>query len=109
MQTEGNPIEENPILKSEDYFKQYNEQINNLKNRPEVIELDKLCFELFEANEQGRKFLQLITERYLIPPLAMRSTATYQIDVIWGEGFKEAFRMLKAHVASHQQRIAAGK
>lgn len=109
MSLTGNPIEENPILQQEDYFKKYNEQINNLKNRPEVIEMDKLCFELFEANEQGRRFLEKVTQDYLIPPLAMRSTATYQIDVIWGEGFKEAFRMIMSHVTSHKQRIAAGK
>jgi hypothetical protein len=98
----------NPFLQAEDYFSGYQKSIENLKNDPKLIEFDKLCFELFERNEQGKRFLQLITERYLIPSLAKPGTATYQLDVLWGEGFKEFGRMLLTSVRAHQQRILAG-
>jgi hypothetical protein len=98
----------NPILESENYFEGYQKSIDDLKNSPELIEFDKLCFELFERNESGRKFLELIKERYLIPALAKPGTATYQLDVMWAEGFKDFGRMLLTAVMAHQQRILAG-
>ena len=101
-------MENNPLLEPENFFAGYQEKIDNLKNQPQVIEFDKLCFELFEKSEIGRRFIELITERYLINSLAKPGTATYQIDVLWAEGFKDFPRMLIGSVKSHQQRILAG-
>lgn len=100
--------QDNPFLQHENYFAPYEEKIKDLRNQPEVIEFDKLCFELFEANPTGKKFLSLIKERYLMMALVQKNTPTYQIDVLWQEGFKDAFRMLVVSVTSHQQRIIAG-
>jgi hypothetical protein len=98
----------NPLLEQEDYFAGYREKIEGLRNNPQLIEFDKLCFELFESNQLGKRFLELIKERYLIPALAKPGTATYQLDVMWAEGFKDFARMLLSSVISHQQRIVAG-
>lgn len=98
----------NPLIEPEDYFAGYREKIEGLKNNPELIEFDKLCFELFESNKQGKRFLELIRERYLVPALAKPGTATYQLDIMWAEGFKDFGRMLLSSVISHQQRIVAG-
>lgn len=102
-------MENNPFLEPENYFSKYQEGINNLKNNPEIIEFDKLCYELFSVNQMGIRFLELITERYLIPSLARPGTATYQLDVMWGEGFKDFPRMILMAVRAHEQRIKAGK
>lgn len=99
----------NPLLEPEDFFAGYKNKIEELKNNPQLIEFDKLCFELFDRNEMGKRFLELIKERYLIPALAKPGTATYQLDVMWGEGFKDFGRMLISSVISHSQRILAGK
>ncbi len=99
----------NPFLQQENHFAGYQKSIDELKNNPQVIEFDKLCYELFESNAQGKRFLELIKERYLIPALAKPGTTTYQLDVMWSEGFKEFGRMLLSCVISHQQRIIAGK
>ena len=100
--------EKNPFIEPEDYYKQYNKNIDALKNRPDVIELDKLCYELFEMNDMGKRFLQICTEKWVIPSLAHRDSAQYTNAVIWAEGFKEAFRFIMAGIKAHQQRIAAG-
>lgn len=102
-------MERNSLLEPENYMKDYEKSIEELKNNPGIIEFDKLCFELFSHNEMGKKFLELSTERYLIPALAKPGTATYQLDVMWAEGFKDFIRMLISSVKSHQQRISAGK
>lgn len=99
----------NPFLEAENYFKPYEDQIKALRNNPELIEFDKLCFELFEMNPMGKRFMQLATEKYLIYGLVQKGTPTYQIDVLWQEGFKDVFRMILMSLKSHQQRIQAGK
>lgn len=98
----------NPFLQQEDYFAAYKKNIDAMRNDPSVLEFDKLCFELFSCNEQGKKFMEHVTERYLIPALAKPGTATYQIDVIWAEGFKYFARMLTGGIRTHLQRIKAG-
>lgn len=100
--------DKNPFLQQENFYAGYQKSIDELKNNPHIIEFDKLCFELFESNVQGKRFLELVKERYLIPALAKPGTPTYQLDVMWSEGFKEFGRMLLSCVISHQQRILAG-
>lgn len=100
--------EQNDILNQEDYFKGYKEKIDALKSQPHVIEFDKLCYELFEANPQGKRFIEIVKEKYLLNSLAKIGTPTYQVDVIWADGFKEFPRMILQALTSHQQRIMAG-
>jgi hypothetical protein len=102
-------MDKNPFIEHEDYFKGYNESINNLKNNPEIIAFDKICYELFEHLELGRVFMEMVKERYLLPSLVSKSSPTYQIDVIWQDGFKDFPRMLRSCGISHKQRINAGK
>lgn len=97
----------NPYLAQENYFDGYNESISNLKNNPDILAFDKLCYEVFEHQESGRNFIKLIESRYLIPAMISRGNPTYQIDVLWQEGFKDAWRMIIHCVTSHKQRIKA--
>lgn len=100
--------EKNYILEPENYAEGYQKSIEELKNQPHIIEFDKLCFELFDRNEQGKKFLELCTERYLIHPMSDKNKPSFPMDLIYDEGFKNFIRMLISHVRSHQQRIMAG-
>lgn len=95
----------NPYIQPHDYFKGYNESIEKLKNDPTRIEMDKLCYALFHEHELGKKFMELVEERYLMPALAQVGTPDYATRCIWAEGFKEAFRLLKNSVKQHKQRI----
>ena len=98
-------MEHNPILEQENYFKPYQDNIDALKNKPQVIEFDKLCYEIFVLNKSGQAFIELIKKRYLLNALCARGSNTYQIDVLWQEGFKDAFRMIINAGESHEQRI----
>jgi hypothetical protein len=100
---------DNPLIQPEDYFQGYQENIDKLKNDPAVVAFDKLCYEVFEVTEMGKKFIQFATERFIINSQIARSNPTYQLDCIWQEGFRDAYRMIMNHVLSHKQRIAAGK
>jgi hypothetical protein len=100
-------LKDNPLLKPEDYGAGYRDSKENLKNRPELVELDKLCYELFQVNEMGKEFMKIITERYLIPPMADRNSPSFGTSAVWAEGFKDAFRMIRMAAMSHEQRIRA--
>lgn len=102
-----NPFDNNPILQQEDYFKQYKENIDKMRSDPSVIEFDKLTYEIFKLNEQAKRWLEIIKERYLIPALAKPGTPTYQLDVMWAEGFKDFPRMILMAIQAHDQKILA--
>jgi len=102
-------LEENPILRQENYAKQYQENIEALKHKPEIVELDKLCYEVFHKSEPGKRLLEVMKERWLIPSLAAKGSETYKDDVIWGEGFKELIRFFISSIIAHEQRIQVGK
>ena len=104
---DNNPFQKNPILEPEDYFKQYKENIDKMRSDPMVIEFDKLVYELFKMNEQGKRFMEIVKDRYLIPALAKPGTATYQLDIMWAEGFKDFPRMILMAIQAHDQKILA--
>jgi hypothetical protein len=99
--------DENPLLQPEDYRAGYNESIDKLKNQPELISFDKLCYEHFHISEMGKKFMEIVIERWLIPPLADRNHPNFETHAVWAEGFKDFPRMIRSAVLSHQQRIKA--
>jgi hypothetical protein len=101
-------LEDNPLLKPENFFEGYQKSIDEMKNHPEIIMFDKLTYEVF-ITEIGKKWLELVTERFLIPSLVNRDTKNYKELVIWADGFKDFARMIKANINSHDQRIKAGQ
>lgn len=101
-------LKDNPILQQEDYLAGYDESIEALKNKPQLVSLDKLCYEVFVGTEAGKKLMEHFLENYLIPPLADRNAPDYPMKAVWGEGFKDFIRMLRMAVKSHEQRIQAG-
>lgn len=100
------PIEDNPLLQRENYFQGYNDSIEDLKNRPELLEFDRLIFEVHNT-EQGKKLMEEYEKRFLIPALADRSSPTYKQLLIWADGFKDAFRFLKSTIMAYEERIKA--
>lgn len=99
---------DNPYLQQEDYFAGYQKKIDELKTRPDVVELDKLCYMVFKT-EDGKKLLNEFVERYLLPGFANPGAANPGEAALYYEGFKEAFRLIRGSVKAHEQRIEAEK
>jgi len=89
----------------ENYFDGYNKSIESLKDKPETVQIDKLLYAVFET-PNGKALMSELERRYVIPGLASRSSANYSEELIYCEGFKEAFRFMKTCITSHKQRIA---
>ena len=96
----------NPWIEPEDYYDGYKESIEKLKSMPELVEFEKLCYLVFTTPD-GKHLLQEIEKRYLIPALCSPRTPDYSTMVVYTEGFKDAFRNIKACVISHEQRCKA--
>lgn len=94
----------NPYIQPYNHFGGYQESINKLKEQPEAVEYERLCHELFDLHPSGKRFLELVHERYLSPALFEIGNPQYQILNIWGEGYKQAFRDLITAVKTHNQR-----
>lgn len=105
METEGY---KNPLLEPENYFKGYQKSVDALKNNPELLEFDKLSYELFEHQEAGRRWLEHVTERYLLAPAGLPGSPTFPNEAMWGEGVRYAFLLIRNAIKSHKQRIQAG-
>lgn len=99
-------MEGNPLLEPENYFKGYESSVEQLKNNPELFELDRLCYEVLEAQEAGRKLLELLTNRFLLAPTSSPGSPSFSNDVKFGEGLRYAFLLLRNSIKAHKQRIA---
>ena len=99
----------NPILEQENYHAEYQDSIDKLRNDPRFIEFDKLVYEVFEMNPQGKRLLELMKEKYLTWAISDRKNPYYEREVLWAEGFKDAWREILGMIRGHQQRNAAGK
>lgn len=96
----------NPFLEPENYYQGYQDNIDKLKNKPESVEMEKLCYFVFSTPD-GKKFLEEVTERFLIPGFIHPNGQNIQYSSVYYEGFKEAFRMIRNCIKSHEQRIEA--
>lgn len=100
-------LKDNPLLQQEDYRAGYQESVDALKNDPSLVAFDKLSHDVFNT-EAGKKWLDHVKERYLIPAIVHREQPSYPAMVIWADGFKDFPRMILQAMFSHEQRIKAG-
>lgn len=101
-----NDIESNPYIEPENYYDGYKDSIDNLKGNHQIVEFDRLCHMLF-TTEDGKTFMKECENRFLIPALCVPTQNNYRDTVIFMEGLKEAFRMIRNCILSHDQRIKA--
>ena len=99
-------MSKNPYIEPENYFEGYQDSIDKLKDSPEFVQFDKLCHMVFNSPD-GKHLMKEIEKRYLIPALANPSNPNFESLLIWTDGFKEAFRVLRHAIMSHEQRIKA--
>lgn len=102
-------MEKNPLIEPEDFFAPYREKIEALQNNPQAIEFDKLTYELFTRNEQGKKWLEIMKERYLIPTVMPGTQIPFELGLVWGDGFKECIRRIITSIKAHDQKILSGQ
>jgi hypothetical protein len=96
----------NEFIEPENYYAGYQKNIDKLKDDPAIVDLEKLCH-LALTTPDGKHLMQELEKRYIIPALCAPTSPNFHEMLIYTEGFKEAFRMLKNCIRSHDQRIKA--
>lgn len=97
-------IKDNPYINPANYLDGYQESLDKLRQNKDVIQFDKLCFEVLETTPQGRKLQQLFKDRFIYTSTPAQLNTNYDFACIFYEGFREAFRHLLANVESYRQR-----
>ena len=96
----------NPYLEPENYYQGYQDSIDNLNNKPEALEMDKLCYLVFSTDE-GKRLIEEFKSRFIMPGFVHPGSDNAATSAMYYEGFKEAFRMILSCIKSHDQRIQA--
>jgi hypothetical protein len=100
-------IENNPFIGADDHFKKYNENIDRLKNDPNIVAFDRLCYEVFEHYEPGKKLLERLEQLYLHQAMSDPTRGTYVSETIFNDGMRALIIRFMQAVKSHSQRIKA--
>ena len=94
------------VLGQEDYFKGYQESIDELKKETPAVELDKICFNAFD-NEAGKVLLKYLSESIVMAAVPHEMGPGYKDACIYYEGYREGYRQLIHAVKSYPLRREA--
>lgn len=97
----------NPFLEPENYLSGYQENIDDLRNRPELVAFEKLCHAVFTSPD-GKELMKYLEENYLMMPAADPAHPKFETMCVWKDGVNHLPLVFKRNVKSHEQRIKAG-
>jgi len=98
----------NALIEPENYYEGYNESIKKaaLANPGQVV-FDELCFTVLGRSEDGKKLMEMIKERFIMPSVPCKlSGVDFPVAATYYEGYREAFRQLLGQVEGYKQRMA---
>jgi hypothetical protein len=96
----------NPFLEVNDPFAKQRQIIQ--KHQEEVIEFQRLCFEIFHMSDMGKKLYDMMLKKYIIPSRFVPTDPQASNQALYWEGFKEGMRGLWDQGLMHQKRINEG-
>lgn len=82
------------LVGQEDYWKGYRESAANMKQDPNIIQFDKLCYHVFGMSDDGKALLNYFKEHMLFPSIPGSNTPHFDKMCMYYEGYREAFRQL---------------
>ena len=91
-----------------DPFKDYQESIEQYqKAHPELLEFSRIAYKLFLVDEDGKKLIKLLEERYLQQSLVDPTAINAPHLALYWTGFTDCIKSLKRQALEHKQRIEA--
>lgn len=91
----------------EDFWQGYQTSIDKSKEDPRLIEFDRLCFEVFEKTEAGKKLLEYLIETIVMPGTPSRDTQAFPMTCVYYEGQRDCIRLLRQSTRSYRERKEA--
>lgn len=100
----------NPHTTIADPFEEYQKNLDAYsKTHPELLETGRLAYELFLINEDGKKLLKKLEERFLMKSLVDPMLPSAPNVALYWAGYTDCIKALKALAIEHKQRIEAPK
>lgn len=96
--------EDNPYLQIDDPFAHVKTQHDAASKAH--LEFQRLCWELFHVEPRGKRFMEILQERYLRQGLFDPSHPQCKELALYWEGFKEAIRGFYNLGLQHQQYVS---
>jgi len=75
------------------------------QENPEMLEESKLCYEVFERNEYGKKLLKIYEDRFLFASLVNPFSVNVNESSMYWVGFTDVIKGFKRQIADHKMRI----
>lgn len=98
---------DNPLLQPEDFMAPYKDSVEDMKNHPELVSFEKLCYDVSQT-DSGRKLIDYLQDNWLMKGAGDPNHPNFKDLCIWKDGLNYLIMMIRNNVRSHQQRIAAG-
>jgi hypothetical protein len=91
---------------NQDPYKAYQASIDKMSvENPEALEFERICYELFIAHPCGKRWVELVKERYLNPPLFSPMHPNPDKQALYYAGYKTFPYEMMQYALSHQRRI----
>jgi len=97
----------NPYIEPENYYEPLNDNIKKLKENPELIAFNKLCYEIFLQNFFGIELMKILIEKFFFSKRIEPGQPNYSIACIHLEGARDLITEMKNCANNHLKYINA--
>jgi len=84
----------NPYIEPENYYAPLNDSIKRLKENPEGMEFNKMCYEIFLKTFPGQELMKELKDRYFFSKLTNPGQPNYSLACIHVEGARDLIKVL---------------
>ena len=96
----------NPHIQIPNPYEAYNESMDNLaKENPELLEIGRLCYEIFLMNEDGKRLFEVLQERFLFSTLTNPLAPSASNCAIYWSGYTDCIKFFRANALEHKKRV----
>jgi len=98
----------NPYIVTPNPFDEYNRYLKeHLKYDSKSQNLAKLCYEVFEINEHGKKLMEKWIDNFLFNSQVHLSSSHPRDDALYWQGFTDFIRYCRKFAKQHKEHIDA--
>jgi hypothetical protein len=108
MQDQDNSHKDNPYLKVENPYGDYEKSVKkNLENKhsQDMLKVQRLCYQVFHVGEDGRELYKELENKFLLQSLYNPGQVNVEQFAMYWEGFRDCIRTFKQMCDMHGQMI----
>lgn len=96
----------NSYIEKPNPFDEYNKNLEEFAmNNPEIIEISRLCYEVFKGTNDGKKLMNELENRFLFGSLVNPLSQNSSECALYWTGFTDCIKWLRNYANEHDERI----